>query len=380
MPTATTTSGAATGYLWSFTGNLLNYATIDSGTVTSRIIVVKYTDNNATVLGDSIKAKYKSDCGFSNFRALKFSVPKLSSPSAPASVLISLVKDSCGARIYRYTAPSLPTATTTVTAANGYEWSLPTGSAVATSASLDSGVMSGAGARYIRLKYTNNGTAIAGDSIRVRYTSGCEASANKAQKLSNIAATTLASSATLTGTTSICSIVGTLNSARYIAAAVTGAVSYLWTLPTDAVIDSGSNGLKIRVRFITAGSNDSIFVQAIGTNGCAGTKKVLKLITTGCATLPSSRVQYSSIKINEDNMDVILYPNPTSSAYQMFVKSSKLSQKVNLRIIDLQGRLIKSLTFNTNETIAFGNELKSGVYMVLVNEGDKVKTLRVVKY
>jgi hypothetical protein len=230
------------------------------------------------------------------------------------------------------------------------------------------------------LKFTNNAVAGANDSIRVRYTSGCGTSAAKAQKLSNVAATTLMASATLTGTTSICSIVGTLTSARYTTSAVTGAVSYLWTLPSGAVIDSGSNGLKIKVRFITAGSNDSIFVQAIGTNGCAGAKKVLKLVTTGCVTLPTSRVLNPVITSTEESMEVMVYPNPTTSAFQLFVKSSKLSQTVKARVIDIQGRLIKTLTFNSNETVAFGNELKAGVYMVEVREGDKVKTVRVVKY
>jgi hypothetical protein len=487
MPNATTTNGAATGYLWSLTGNVATYGVIDSGSLTSRIMVLKYTDNNATFVGDSLKAQYTSGCGLSNFKTTKFSVPKinpplaptaivitplsigtcgskiyrytmplvtagtisnaaatgyawdfvgilsssaiidsgtlnsriirmkfvnnngatigdsvrayylsscgngivksakltnanLTAPSAPVSISITKVNDVCGARIYRYTAPALPLATTTAMAATGYEWSLPTGSVVANSASLDSGVMSGANARYIRIKYTNNDAAGANDSIRVRYTSGCGNSSNKAQKLSNSAMSILAAPSTLTGTTNICSIVGTTTSTRYTAAAVTGAVAYLWTLPTGAVIDSGSNGLKIKVLFITAGPNDTIFVQAIGTNGCAGLKKALKLVTAGCVTLPTSRIVYPAITTTEESMDVMVYPNPTSSSYQLFVKSSKQSKIIKARILDLQGRLIKTLKFKSNETIAFGNELKAGVYIVEVREGDKVKLVRVVKY
>jgi hypothetical protein len=97
--------------------------------------------------------------------------------------------------------------------------------------------------------------------------------------------TVLAASTTLTGLVSICPIVGTATSTTYTASAVSGAVQYKWTIPTGAVIDSGSTGLKIKVRFVTASSNDSIYVQSLGSNGCVGTaKKVLKLTTTGCAT------------------------------------------------------------------------------------------------
>jgi len=48
-------------------------------------------------------------------------------------------------------------------------------------------VLSGDGARYITLKYTNNGVAVIGDSVRVRYTSACGVGSNKALKLTNVA-------------------------------------------------------------------------------------------------------------------------------------------------------------------------------------------------
>ena len=76
MPNATTTSGAATGYLWSFVGNCSQNISLDSGTINSRIIIIRYTDFNATVVGDSLRAQYNSDCGYSAIRAVKFSIPK----------------------------------------------------------------------------------------------------------------------------------------------------------------------------------------------------------------------------------------------------------------------------------------------------------------
>jgi hypothetical protein len=295
---------------------------------------------------------------------------------APTSITISLVKDICGARVYRYTAPALVTATTTAGAAKGYLWSMPTGTLGLTGV-LDSGSLT---SKVIRIRYSSNAAALTGDSIKVLYTSDCGNSPAKAQKLSNLAPTLLAAPATLTGTTSICSVVGTATSNRYIASAVTGAVSYTWTLPVGAVLDSGSNGLKIKVRFLTAGANDSIFVQAVGTNGCAGTKKVLKLVTTGCVTQLIARTNVpSTIKTSIDPMSVNVYPNPTTNAFQMFVKTPTAS-KITMRVLDLQGRLIKTISFNSDETIAFGNDLKSGVYIVEIREGNVVKTVRVVKY
>ena len=77
-----------------------------------------------------------------------------------------------------------------------------------------------------------------------------------------------------------------------------------------------------------------------------------------------------------------IYPNPTRSEYHMIVKSKNKSSQnsIKARILDVQGRQIKTFTFNSNETIDFGNDLKTGVYMVELREGDKVKTIRVVKF
>ena len=218
-----------------------------------------------------------------------------------------------------------------------------------------------------------------GSNLQPKNTSDCGTSLAKAQKLSNVASTVLAASTTLTGTTSICSVVGTATANRYIASAVTGAISYSWTLPSGAVIDSGSNGLKIKVRFITAGANDSINVQAVGSNGCAGTKKVLKLVTTGCVTLPTSKSILQDTKI-EMPITISVYPNPTTSAFNMFVKSPLHHQKVTARIFDLNSRLIQTMTFNSDETVAFGDALRAGVYMVEIREGEEVKVVKVVKF
>lgn len=379
LTVATTTAAAATGWLWSLPaeGTVGSTGVLDSGTINSQTIVVVYSSNAAAIAGDSIRVRYTSYCGLGATKATKLTNTLLGAPLAPATITIATVSDICGARVYRYTAPVLPSATTTAGAASGYLWHMPKGTLGLTGV-LDSGSLN---SRVIKIRYSSNVAALTGDSIKVQYTSACGNSVPKAQKLSNVAPTLLAAPSTLTGTTSICSIVGTTTSARYTATTVTGAQYYVWTLPSGAVIDSGSNGLKIKVLFNTAGANDSIYVQAVGINGCTGTKKVMKLVTTGCVTPVFTRSTESSTpKLEIEPMRVNVYPNPTTSAYQLFVKSSKPSQIIKVRVFDVQGRVFKTFTFNSSETVSFGNELKAGVYFVEVREGDEMKTMRVVKY
>ena len=183
LPAATASTGAATGYQWSFTGILGANAVIDSGSVSSQIIRVTYTSNLSAVTGDSVRVLYTSDCGNGSAKSIKLTNTSIAVPSAPASISIVQVSDTCSKRIYKYTAPALPAGSTTTAPATGYFWSLPTGT-VGITGVLDSGTLSG---RTIRIRYSSNAAAPAGDSIRLQYTSSCGNSAAKAQKLTNIA-------------------------------------------------------------------------------------------------------------------------------------------------------------------------------------------------
>jgi hypothetical protein len=98
---------------------------------------------------------------------------------------MTLVQNECGARIYRYTAPALPAATTANGAASGYDWMMPFGP-LGSQGTLDSGTLT---SRTIRILYPSNDAAQTGDSIRVRYNSACGYGPYKTMKLSNTAKT-----------------------------------------------------------------------------------------------------------------------------------------------------------------------------------------------
>jgi hypothetical protein len=100
--------------------------------------------------------------------------------------------------------------------------------------------------------------------------------------------------------------------------------------------------------------------------------------TTNTLRSTTNDVEYVSTEAPSFQYEI--YPNPTTSDYHMIVKSTKPSQMVKARVLDVQGRLIKTMTFISDETITFGNDLKAGVYLVEVREGNKVKTIRVVKF
>jgi hypothetical protein len=206
----------------------------------------------------------------------------LAAPAAPSAIAIAQVSDVCGARKYRYSAPNLPTATATAGPADGWLWTMPTG-LVGSTGSIDSGSLT---SQRLVIVYTSNAAAVAGDSIRVRFTSACGNSAIKAQKLSNLLKT-----------------------------------------------------------------------------GCPPTARP----TAKVATTPAS------------NMEVRVFPNPSTSQFQVNVSTTG-TEEMMVRILDVQGRMIKSLKQVPNQSWTMGSDLKPGAYFLEVRQGKQVKTTRLVKF
>ena len=77
---------------------------------------------------------------------------------------------------------------------------------------------------------------------------------------------------------------------------------------------------------------------------------------------------------------VVAYPNPYSSAFQLDVNTSETAG-IDITVYDMVGRLVeqRSVTVNEIETVAIGERYPSGVYNVVVTQGEQTKTLRVVK-
>ncbi len=123
---------------------------------------------------------YVNSTGCPSVDTLKLTVRN--KPLAPASIAIKQISNTCGNRIYRYTAPLLPAASGSFVAATGYQWTMPTGT-VGSTGVLDSGSLS---SRIIRIRYSSNSAAGTTDSIRVAYTSSCGNSLNKAVRLNNV--------------------------------------------------------------------------------------------------------------------------------------------------------------------------------------------------
>jgi len=393
LPLATTTTGAATGYVWDVIGSLATTMTIDSGDVNSQKFTVTFTSNAASATGDSVRVYYTSDCGNSLRKAAKLSNTSLVAPAAATALTITPIQTTvCSARKYRFIAPSLPVATATAGAASGYVWDFV--GSLASTLTVDSGDVY---SQKFTVTFTSNAAALTGDSVRMLYTTaGCGNSARKAAKLANtLLSAPVPASITIATKSDVCNA----RTYRYIApsplpgfTSSTGAATgYLWSTPIGTVgstgtIDSGSvTSSVITVTYTSnaaAGVGDSIRLQYT-TNGCGNSavkaQKLSNLVKTGCTPIakntPISRVP-STVSTS---MEVKVYPNPTTSQFNVQVKSSGTEEAV-VRVLDLTGRFIKSVKVSSNSNVNLGSDLKAGAYMLEVRQGKEVKTVRVMKF
>ncbi len=150
-----------------------------------------------------------------------------------------------------------------------------------------------------------------------------------------------------------------------------------WTKPnftsiTSSTLDSGTISLLIQTGF----TGGNVTAKCQSTCGVSGASKSQALTHTACPSgTKNSNVNTGAIGL----FDVNIFPNPTTSAFNLQISSSS-SEAFAVKVLDVQGRLIKSLVVYATEINNIGNDLKSGVYMVEITQGKEKKTVRVVRY
>ena len=78
--------------------------------------------------------------------------------------------------------------------------------------------------------------------------------------------------------------------------------------------------------------------------------------------------------------EVKAYPNPYAESFKLDVNTSSEDQ-VSVRVYDMLGREVESreASVSTITSLEIGSQYPSGVYNIVVIQGDQVKTLRVIK-
>lgn len=83
-------------------------------------------------------------------------------------------------------------------------------------------------------------------------------------------------------------------------------------------------------------------------------------------------------KVTDTEVGIKVFPNPSSNEFTLTLQSDG-EKLVQIRIMDVTGRLVKQISTPAGQLIRFGAELKPGVYFVEVKQDEKRTVLKLVK-
>ncbi|MEP6844891.1 MAG: T9SS type A sorting domain-containing protein [Panacibacter sp.] len=75
---------------------------------------------------------------------------------------------------------------------------------------------------------------------------------------------------------------------------------------------------------------------------------------------------------------VAVLPNPSPTEFTLIFSSAN-TEKVEIMVIDMAGRIVYRASGNTNEQYHFGNGFAAGMYAVRIMQGPKTQTIKVIK-
>lgn len=154
---------------------------------------------------------------------------------------------------------------------------------------------------------------------------------------------------------------------------------FRWTKPNNTTITSAAaDSSTITLQFNTGYIGGTLSVRGQTSCGTLGTARNQSLTRTGCPAGTKMSVPVTTTTTN--SFEVSLYPNPSAGEFKLMINAPLNKNKAIVKVIDIQGRLMKSFECNANQVTALGNELKPGVYMVEVRMGNEVKTVRAVRF
>lgn len=335
---------AADFYTWTpplnakINGSSLPFTTVDT------FVVVTF---NSNYTGDTLRVVAGNCKGVSAERKLRIN-RRTTAPGTP-SVIAGELKGVCGAtlnyNVKLNTAAVTYTWRTTVTGAliNGLASPVTTTDTI------------------VSIQWPVQAT---GGTLYVKANNACGSSAERSATIVLIPATPTA----ITGLDTVC----TGASGNYSTAALYGATTYTWTVPSTVTLQSGQSTTAVTLKFNTVAGTRAIKVKA--GNACGTTLNFTKNVQVVVCHRVGENTSSTSF-----NLDA--YPNPTNELLNI-IFSSESASDYNLMLVDLSGRVVRNERYSAmegeNKLTWEMNSYSSGTYILsIVGESGKSQ-LRVI--
>ena len=186
-----------------------------------------------------------------------------------------------------------------------------------------------------------------------------------------------------------CDMTATSNTQMINALVVPGATNYRFELTNGALsyafsIDRTVNTFNLSMfPSLVDGTTYTVRV-AVRIGGVWGplTGKPCNLTTPGVS--PGGKPVHGSDLVRNitasDNFTAIAYPNPFAENFMFDVQTTAQST-IQVRVYDMLGKQIENRNVEVSDinNLQFGDSYPSGVYNVVISQGDKTQNVRVIK-
>jgi trimeric autotransporter adhesin len=99
--------------------------------------------------------------------------------------------------------------------------------------------------------------------------------------------------------------------------------------------------------------------------------------TISLSTISTSKLNDAT---QEKELDIVAYPNPYTDSFSLKL-DSKSEENITIKVYDVLGKLIENKTVDSSsiEELRIGSNYLTGIYNLIISQGEIVKTLRVIK-
>ncbi len=106
--------------------------------------------------------------------------------------------------------------------------------------------------------------------------------------------------------------------------------------------------------------------------------KAASIASTPKPSSTNNKSSFGDTAIENVSFATNVWPNPSSGNFKLEVQSASNENAV-LFIFDSNGRLVSNVNAGSQQTISFGENLKAGIYVVVIRQGNNSNTFKVVK-
>ncbi len=103
----------------------------------------------------------------------------------------------------------------------------------------------------------------------------------------------------------------------------------------------------------------------------------------GSCSISGSSITQKTVSNNEtsgNQLSVMVLPNPSTNYFTLIINGTDQNVKINLRITDIQGRIIEQKTsLHSNQVVKIGEQYLSGIYFAEIVQGSNKKVIKLIK-